>query len=42
MEELALEHQRFVAVIMEVQKHSKFRDVISSGLLSQGVLAERK
>lgn len=42
MEEVALEHQRFVAVIMELLKHSKFRDLISSGLLSQGVLAERQ
>ena len=33
-EEFALKHQRFVAVTMGVLKHSKFRDLIRSGLLS--------
>lgn len=42
MKELVWEHQRFSSVIMEVLKHSKFRDLISSGLLSPGVLEEEQ
>lgn len=42
MEELAFEQQRFVAVMMGVLKHSKFRDLMNSGLLSQGVFGERQ
>lgn len=40
MEELALEHQRFIVVIMRVLKHSKCRDLKSTGLLPQGVLVK--
>lgn len=40
MEELALEHERFIAVIMRVLKHSKFKDLKRTGLLSQGVLVK--
>lgn len=40
MGELALGHQRFVAMIMRVLEHSKYRDPKSTGLLSQDVLAK--
>lgn len=42
MGKLALKHQRFAAVIMGILKLSKFRDLISSGLLPQDVLGERQ
>lgn len=40
MGELALGHQRFVAMIMRVLEHSKYRDPKSTRLLSQDVLAK--
>ena len=41
MEKLVLKRQRLGAVIMGILKYSKFRDLLSSGLLSQCVWGTR-
>ena len=42
MENLVLKRQRLGAVIMGILTYSKFRDLLSSGLLSQCVWGKRQ